>query len=284
MICVLSGGGLDCVALLGSFEYLDLKPSHFIGCSGGAIISVLLICGYTWQEIRDILIDDTYIDTLINSTQINLNEMLINFGVYNTTTFYEKFSNLIEKKTKKNVTLSEFTKIFGTDLTIVGSNISTKKCVYFNHVSHPNMSIVLCLQISCNIPFIFQAVKYNDELYVDGAVFDMFPYEFALKTYPNQETVGIRVNGFYPAVPISNIYDFIKNLSFSILEKLLNGNETGNVYTIDCSNMGLDFVAYIKLTKEKRGLFVDNLYNEGRVQTTKTHLSRSIVKKDNESS
>ena len=284
MICVLSGGGLDCVALLGSFEYLDLKPSHFIGCSGGAIVSVLLICGYSWQEIRDILIDETYIGTLINSGQLNLNEMLLNFGVYNSTAFFAKLSNLIEKKTKKEVTLSEFANIFGTDLTIVGSNISKKKCVYFNHVSHPNMSIALCLQISCNIPFIFQAIKFNDEYYVDGAVFDMFPYEFALKTYPNEETVGIRVNGFYPAVPISNIYDFIRNLSFSVLENLLNGNESGNVYTIECDNMGLEFDKYLAFTKESRGVFIDNLYNEGRIQTIKTHLSRSIVEKDNESS
>ena len=55
---------MDCIALLGAFQYLECSPTHYIACSGGSLISVLLISGYTVEEIIKIFSTDIFVNSI----------------------------------------------------------------------------------------------------------------------------------------------------------------------------------------------------------------------------
>jgi predicted acylesterase/phospholipase RssA len=142
------------------------------------------------------------------------------------------------------------------------------------------MPLMTSLRISCNIPLLFQAVQFENEYYVDGGLYDIFPYEHA-KTLSasDEDVIGICVQSFKTPAPIENIRDFLYNFSLSIIETLINNthyrNDT-NVYTIDTSGIGVDIVSFLDTKIEKRKLVLQHLLQEGSHQCERTHLKRSL--------
>ena len=53
-------------------------------------------------------------------------------------------------------------------LVITGTNVNSRESHYFNYITTPDMNITTALKISMCIPFFFNAVKYNENIYVDG--------------------------------------------------------------------------------------------------------------------
>lgn len=279
MIYVLSGGGVDCIALLGAMRYLKQKPTHYVACSGGSVVSALLISGYTIDEILGIFSTDIFVNS-IDIKKIDIHKALRDFGLWDTSTVFDNLEKLLVTKNCASMTLSQFYKHTTIDLTIVGSNVSTKKAVYFNHRTHGDMPLLTSLRISCNIPLLFQAVKFRDEYYVDGGLYDIFPYEYAKKnSSPDESVIGICVQSFKAPSPIENIRDFIYNFSLSMIETLTNNthySDDTNVYTIDTSGVGVDIVSFLDTKTERRKLILQYLLQEGSYQCERTHLKRSL--------
>lgn len=84
-------------------------------------------------------------------------------------------------------------------------NLTTKKIERWCHLTHPHVSVLYALRISCSIPFIFQSVTHNGHVYVDGAVGDAVP-----TTQQPQKTLNIRfVN---TQTEVSSMQDFLEAL------------------------------------------------------------------------
>lgn len=281
MICVLSGGGVDCIALLGAFQYLECIPTHYVACSGGSLISALLISGYRVEEIIEIFSTDVFVNS-IDVKKIDINKAFTRFGIWNTSKIFDEVEELIIAKLGEDITLSRFYERTKVDLTIVGSNVSTKKAVYFNHRTHGEMSLIRCLKISCNIPLLFQAVKHDNEYYVDGGLYDIFPYKYARSIRKADENiVGICVKSYKKPQPIENISNFFFNFSLSVIETIINNTQfidDDDVYTLDTSDVGVDVVSFFDTKTEKRKLILRNLLQEGANQCERMHLKRSLSK------
>lgn len=46
------------------------------------------------------------------------------------------------------------------------------------HLSHPNLLCVDAVKMSCNLPFVFQRIKYNGDYIVDGGLMNNFPWNY----------------------------------------------------------------------------------------------------------
>ncbi|MDB4726518.1 patatin-like phospholipase family protein, partial [bacterium] len=53
----------------------------------------------------------------------------------------------------------------------------TEKTEYLSYFTHPNLSVLKGIQMSCSIPFIFKAVPHNNNFYIDGCVSNSFPID-----------------------------------------------------------------------------------------------------------
>ena len=180
MELIISSGGNKGVALIGALnEFVKKYPikniKYYTGCSIGAMICLSLNLGYTIDELNDILFK-------------------INFGLFQELKIINliekcglddgnKFSNfikavIINKNYNYNITFKELYEQTNKILTLVVTNITKGIPEYHNYINTPDLSILLSLRMSINIPLLFAPIFYNNNYYVDGAVLDPFPYTY----------------------------------------------------------------------------------------------------------
>jgi predicted patatin/cPLA2 family phospholipase len=182
---ILSSGGIKGGIMLGALDYLsnvyDMSNfKFFTGCSVGAFICFMLCIGYNPKELYDIFIN---IDEsmLLN---ISINNLLNDFGLDNFTNIINFFKAMMFiKEIDYNITFKELYEKTGKLLTIVVTNISENSTEYFNNNLTPDANILNAIRMSISIPILTTPVNYNNNLYVDGALLDPYPYNF------NKDTV-----------------------------------------------------------------------------------------------
>ena len=280
MILVLSGGGIHGLSLLGALEYLQIEPTHYIGTSIGSMISVLLVIGCTYKEIRTHFEEDILIQSV--SQKVDLNRLVSNYGLYNMNGFFSEVEKIIIHKIGCSPTLQDLYTLTNIDLTIVGTNLTEKHAEYFNHTTHPTMKVIECVKISCCVPLLMECVRYNNSVYIDGGFVDNFPMQYASEQQKKKEVVGIRVVMDYPPTKIDSFMDYTQSLIKMIVtnisaSQLYIPDDSHRVYTIQTYALNVELHEFLKMNKEKRVRIVDTLVSEGRLQTEKMHLSNTLV-------
>ena len=171
----ISAGGINGYIFIGILKYLDEnkylnKINKYFGCSVGSILCFLLSINYSVEEIEKIFLK-LNVDNLLNDFNINL---FIKYKcVYNNYKIVNYIKELISNKgINNNITLKEHYEMFNKKICFVVSNITTNKCEYITHKNYPNLKLWKAILMSISIPIIFPSVKYNDNFYVDGALYD----------------------------------------------------------------------------------------------------------------
>ena len=218
---VLSGGALKAVVLLGAVKYLEEKDlikhfKNYVGSSAGAIIIFFLIIGYKSYEIKDILIEE--INNFFDLDFENIDDFFINYGIDNTDRNKDILKKYLIKKTKLNdITFIEFAKKYGLNFTITGTNLTTRNTDYFNVDNFPNMSMIDALVITSCIPLIYKPIEYNDNLYIDGGIYNNFAYNY----YKNKnDSLGINVTYNYSRKNDTFI-NYFNNILLSLMDKII---------------------------------------------------------------
>lgn len=192
---VLSGGGVKIVYYIGLLKFLEdnnlLENIHtYIGCSSGAIFSLLMSMEFKSDELLKIFENIKF----NNSVEFDFINFFENFGLSNTDFIINIISIII--KNKYNISdCDDFTFKYLYDknnkkLIINGSNITDNKCDIFSYKDTPNMKILDAIRISINIPFFFKKIEYNNKLYVDGALFYHYPIKY---TKNIKNTLGVYI-------------------------------------------------------------------------------------------
>jgi predicted acylesterase/phospholipase RssA len=189
---VLSSGGMSGLMFLGSLHYLYSNNmmsniKNFIGCSAGAIISLLLVIGYTPFEINQEVID---VDGEKEFMAIDIQNLISNIGFIDNNKVLKIFSNLIEKKLGFIPTMKELYEMTEKELTIASFNYDTFSVEYINYKTHPNLLCSVVATSSCLVPILFSPININDQKYIDGGVVDPFPMSHCKKNYTGK-TLGI---------------------------------------------------------------------------------------------
>lgn len=218
---VLSGGALKAVVLLGAVKYLEEKDlikhfKNYVGSSAGAIIIFFLIIGYKSYEIKDILIEE--INNIVDLDFENIDDFFINYGIDNTDRNKDILKKYLIKKTKLNdITFIEFAKKYGLNFTITGTNLTTRNTDYFNVDNFPNMSMIDALVITSCIPLIYKPIEYNDNLYIDGGIYNNFAYNY----YKNKnDSLGINVTYNYSRKN-DTFMNYFNNILLSLMDKII---------------------------------------------------------------
>ena len=234
---VLSGGALRGVGLLGAIKYLEELDyikyiKNYIGTSAGAIICFFIILGYNSNEIKDIIIKE--INTIVDLDFENIPNFLDDYGIDDCKKNKEVFTKYLKLKTDlEDITFIDFTKKFGLNLIITGSNLTTHNLDYFNVDNTPTMSIINALLITSCLPLIYKPIQYNECIYIDGGIYNNFAIDYFEKN--KNETLGINVNSYFSRKN-NNFVDYFNNIIYSIMNKLtydnLNNNKNYNIYNI----------------------------------------------------
>jgi NTE family protein len=177
---IFEGGGVKGIAHVGAVEELVKKGlplstmKYFGGTSAGALVALLFACGYSVIEVNDIIFSinwKKFKDGSKFGFFANLVNLWSKYGLYNGKYIEYLVDKVIFNKfNKKNVTFIQHFNLSGNHLKVVGTNISKKQTEYFDYVNSPNMPISIAIRISMNVPYFYEAVKYNNDYYVDGGL------------------------------------------------------------------------------------------------------------------
>ena len=231
---IISSGGNKGISLIGilnelSNHYPIKKINYYTGCSVGALICVLINIGYTINELNKIIFEINF-EIFQDLKIINLLEKCgFDEGI--------KFTNFLialitNKKFNQNITFKELYDITNKTLTIVVTNITKGIAEYHNYINTPDLSILLSLRMSSNIPIIFSPIFYNNNYYVDGALLDPFPY-FYNRNIKKSEKLGLWLFDKYEI-------NFIKNSNVNFI------NEINDSFNYSLELLKIIHINYIK--------------------------------------
>jgi NTE family protein len=244
---VLSGGGLKGLATIGAYKIIEesLNLESITAVSVGAVIGMLIVAGYTGDEMEKLIIEKD-ISTL---KQVKITSLVSNYGLDSGVKIIKWLGELLKVKGfSTSVTLKQFYEYKRIHFKIGVTNLTKIQLEFFDHVKHPNVLLLDAVKMSFSIPFVFSCVKYNGDVYVDGCMIDNYP--IFLNDDVIDDTIGIRL---YSEMEQDNKIDSFPDYIGSIIKLLLYNNDYSNYEdnTINImvpSNLALDFT----LSKEDK--------------------------------
>lgn len=212
---VLSSGQIKGLYILGALHYLYCKNDKFLenisifcGTSVGSIICYLLILGYTPINIL------VYLSThKIKHETMNILNLVKNFGLYNYEIIDEHLKHLTLNKMSFIPTLQQLYDRTNKKLICITYNQTIQKIMYISHETHPNLSVLMAIRMSSNMPIVFEQLYYNDEKYCDGGIADSFGVKYMDKILDKKHNIlGIEIDYTLGSKKTNNIIDNIFNI------------------------------------------------------------------------
>jgi predicted acylesterase/phospholipase RssA len=281
---ILSGGGPSGMAYFGMFKALFEKKiidpklkgiQEIITTSVGIIPSIFFMLGIPIHLGEEIVMKYD-IKNMIDGSNISLDDLLIDFGLFKTDGVYNLLLCVIKNYCKKDdftlIELYEKTKI---KLTVKVFNTTLKLIQYISHETDPELSLLKLSQMTTAIPFFFKPVMYNDEYYVDGGMRGHFPIEVCKsKNYLGLFITGGSVNHESELMKMFPILEFMYSLIIS-QDKIvydIKKNKSDKRIIFNSVDYGLNF----DMPNEDKIKIINEGYNK-TISHLKKHLEINKV-------
>lgn len=179
-VLVLGPGGMRGFLELGAIYVLQKeglldKVDTYCGVSIGAVIALLLVCGYSIYEIVEHAVS---FDLFKDIHHTSLQDVIQLTGLLSNAPTRKKLEDLVIKKLGKVPTLWELYLLRKISLVTVALNITTQKVHYFSPFTDSSTSCVDAVMCSCHIPFLYHKLTYKNNIYVDGALANNYPINY----------------------------------------------------------------------------------------------------------
>jgi predicted acylesterase/phospholipase RssA len=216
---VLSGGSTRGISEIGAVKkliddnLLDLKKLKAVaGTSAGSMFGLLIVLGFTVDEIWNFI----YWLDMEKLVDPDFFMFLKKCGVETGRIIYNFFEDILTKKTGiKHINFKQLYEITKIHFTVVGSCLTTKKAVYYDHINTPNFKVSMAIRISIGMPGFFTPVVINNNKYIDGGVINNYPMNlFADKL---DETIGILIRNDY-----STVYEYPEEYFMAVINLFLH--------------------------------------------------------------
>lgn len=184
---VLSGGGMKGIVTLGAVAALRRAGAlkhvkRVVGTSAGALVAAALALNRVSPRLLDELASMRY------EPDMDLGRLLVSYGLDSGRHLESWIATLLGNE---SLTFEEVRRRSGVDLVVCATNLTRRRAVYFAPDTTPDMDVGLALRMSCAIPLYFAAVSHEGDLYVDGAVSDNFPLEWARTNFDQTTVAGL---------------------------------------------------------------------------------------------
>jgi len=193
----LAGGSMKGIAYIGVYKALkelNLLSSpleSIVGCSIGSFSGLLILLGYTSEELYSFVTSFKYDDV----KDWNFINFFNTWGIESGERINRFFQAFMKNKTDcHDLTFQELYSKYPTKFTVVYTNLRTHQPIYCNHQNTPDHSVITAIRRSINLPFMMtrQLDSETHDCYVDGAITDNFPIQ---ECPDDSSTLGICFTG-----------------------------------------------------------------------------------------
>lgn len=272
---VMSGGSIRGISLIGAIKELidkrliDLKKLKTVtGTSAGSMLGTLIVLGLTIDEIWDFVYNFD-VNKLVKPDPLLFFQKC---GVETGQLIHNFFEDFITQKTGiKHINFRQLHELTGIHFTIVGTCLTTKEIIYFDHINTPHEKVSVALRISIGIPGFFIPFVIGDKKYIDGGVLN----NYAMNLFDDRldETIGIMICSDYNTdykYPEEYFMAIINLLMYYFYQKTNEKYKNNTIYIKETSDnvfmvkFDIDYETKIKLydygvTAAKN--FISNLTN-----------------------
>jgi predicted acylesterase/phospholipase RssA len=268
-VLVIGPGGVKGLKILGFLspiedsgflEYVDT----YCGVSVGAVISLLIICGY---QIREIVGEAVKLDIFKEIGGFDFKSIIENKGFISNEPIRKVLTQLVINKFGNVPTLYGLYMRTGKAFVTVTLNATDEVCVMLNPFTHPDLSCVDATMFSMNIPFVFYQLVYKGKTYVDGALVNPYPVDYFDDGKTN--ILGIYVKSIHSkndpteSIPLSTyslkmIYSLIDHRRNHIIQQTSDKCKHVCLETYVIDTMGNN------VTPEDKALMLVEGFNQGK--------------------
>jgi predicted acylesterase/phospholipase RssA len=213
---VISGGGPSMIQTLGAIQYLETTEfihtkniESIYGTSAGAIVGVLIALKYDWVTINDYIIKRPWKDVFAIKAQ-NIFDAYTKKGLFDIKTIEKCFKPLLDAKDlSMNITLGEFFNYSNIELHFFAFEINNFVLVDVSHLTHPDLPLLVALQMTCGLPVLLTPAFIEDKCYADGGIICNYSLKYCVESGKKEEEIlGFKNN-------------YIKNESFITSESTI---------------------------------------------------------------
>jgi len=250
---VLSGGGPAGLIMYGALT--ELKQNKFwkldniktiYGCSVGTILGVVTLLDYNTEWIDDYLIKRPW-DKVISIEADKILGILDNKGVYGQELIDTLIGPLLDAKDiSKDITLQEFYDITKVKFVLVTIDLNKPnlEAIFISYETHPDLSLLTGLAMSCAYPIIMRPVEINDKCYIDGGLICNLPLTACLdkEKCNEKEVLGLNIisrQGNRIVTPDEGAVEFLKTLVWKVHKHIDTSQSQPLIsYMMNCRAIG----------------------------------------------
>jgi predicted acylesterase/phospholipase RssA len=229
---VISGGGPSMLQYISAIQYLCENNTIQIeniesiyGTSAGIIVGVLLALKYDWETLNDYILKRPWHE-LVNFKIHYIFDAYKNRGIYNKTIFEKAFKPLLDAKDIPiDISLKDFYAYSKIDLHFFTFEINQFKTEDISYLTHPNISLIDAIIMSCSIPILCTPIIIENKCYIDGGVCANYPLKYCVDSGKNENEI-LGLSNEYDCQQKnyidkeSNLLDFILCIFFKIFNNL----------------------------------------------------------------
>jgi predicted acylesterase/phospholipase RssA len=187
---VLSSGGVKGVAMLGTLHALHTvgelsQVRTVVGTSVGALVGALVATRRDLHRALDTIAQHGY------APDFDFSRLFKEYGLDSGKCIESLFTAMVGPDNAR-ATFADIHRRHGIKLYVCATNLTTRHAEFFGPDDHGDMPVALAVRMSCSVPLLFSAVRYRDALYVDGALVNNFPCDWAY-SHGAKKVLGITV-------------------------------------------------------------------------------------------
>ena len=221
---VLEGGGVKgiayggCLAALASAGLLD-SIDGIAGSSAGSQAAAMIAAGYTGPEIVEELLKLDFTMFLTDGSWNPLadtHKFVKQYGWFSGDTVVHELDMKLKHKTGLvNTTMAQLYNVTGREFRVTAVDVITKRLIYIDRNSFPDMPVKLAVRASSSIPYFFRPVRWGKHLFVDGGCIRNLPHD----AFPGDQgsVLALSMRGEQKESVVDNIIDFSSALAETVL-------------------------------------------------------------------
>jgi len=272
---VLSGGGPTLITTLGILQFLE--KSHYFtrenigsiyGTSAGAIVGVMYCLNFEWDDLNDYIIKRPWKDVFPLKVE-NIFDSFSKKGIFDNKTIEKCFIPLLKAKDLEiEITLKEFFDFSKIELHFFTFEINKFSIMDISYLSHPDLKLLVAIQMSCALPVLVTPVCIGDECFIDGGVVCNYPLQYCLEKFKIEEEILGFKNKYNQnernniTNQDSNLLEFIMNFLLKMISNLSSNEKQPKIpfeVQTDTKYMTLEFLKNSFSSEEARR----DLFNDG---------------------
>ena len=233
---VISGGGPTLIQALGAIQYVEQQKfidvsniETIYGTSAGAILGTLICLKFDWETINDYIIKRPWHEVFPVNIQ-KIFDAYTKKGIFDIKTVEKIFKPLFSAKDLSlDINLQDFYNYSKIELHFFAFDINEFKIEDISYKTHPNISVIMALQMTCSLPVLVSPVCIDNKCYIDGGIVCNYPLNKCLELYNQDEILGIKnqydKNDSNRVDSNSTMLDFLMSFVFKMIQNMDTGDK-----------------------------------------------------------